>query len=68
GIFSRAGIPFIYFGVGTHKNYHTVNDDFENVNRLFFLSSIDTILEQIVYLDNAISGDAYNIPTNIKTI
>ena len=67
GIFSRAGIPFIYFGVGTHKNYHTVNDDFENVNQALFLASIDTIFEQIVYLDNAMSIDTHNIPADVKS-
>ncbi len=67
GIFSRAGIPFIYFGVGSHKNYHTVNDNFENVNQALFLASIDTIFEQIVYLDNAMSVDTHYIPADVKS-
>jgi Zn-dependent M28 family amino/carboxypeptidase len=58
GIFSKAGIPFIYFGVGEHKNYHTEHDDFEHVNQKFFLAATAVIFEQIIYLDNAISISA----------
>jgi Zn-dependent M28 family amino/carboxypeptidase len=58
GIFSKAGVPFVYFGVGEHKNYHTVHDDFEHVNQQFFLAATAVIFEQIIYLDNAISNNA----------
>ncbi len=54
GVFSRAGIPFIYFGVGTHKNYHSEFDDYENINQNFYLAAINIIFQQLTYLDNAI--------------
>ena len=54
GVFSRAGIPFIYFGVGTHKNYHSEFDDYDNINKNFYLSAINIIFQQLTYLDNAI--------------
>lgn len=36
GIFSKAGIPFIYFGVGSHKNYHSEFDNYANINQGLF--------------------------------
>ena len=56
GIFSKAGIPFIYFGVGTHKNYHSEFDDYANINQGLFLSATEVIFQQLIYLDNAMSA------------
>ena len=56
GIFSKAGIPFIYFGVGTHKNYHSEFDDYDNINQDLFLSATEVIFQQLIYLDNAMSA------------
>lgn len=55
GVFSKAGIPFIYFGVGTHKNYHSEHDDFDNINQGFYLSALDVIYQQLIFLDTAMS-------------
>jgi Zn-dependent M28 family amino/carboxypeptidase len=51
GVFYREGIPFIYFGVGTHKNYHKTSDTFSNVNQPFFIKAVDSIYQQIIFLD-----------------
>ncbi len=51
GVFNKAGIPFIYFGVGTHKNYHTEFDTYGNINQKFYLAAIDAIFEQLIYVD-----------------
>ena len=53
GVFSKAGIPFIYFGVGTHKNYHSEFDDYDNINKNFYLAAISIIFQQLAYIDNA---------------
>lgn len=53
GVFSKAGIPFIYFGVGTHKNYHSEFDNYANINQNFYLAAINIIFQQLVYIDNA---------------
>jgi len=53
GVFSKAGIPFIYFGVGTHKNYHTEFDDYGNINQTFYLAAVDAIFTQLIYVDKA---------------
>jgi len=36
GVFHRAGIPFIYFGMGTHTNYHQYSDIFSHINHDLF--------------------------------
>jgi Zn-dependent M28 family amino/carboxypeptidase len=43
-VFFRAGIPHIYFGVEDHPDYHQPSDDFENVDREWFLKSVDTLI------------------------
>jgi Zn-dependent M28 family amino/carboxypeptidase len=53
GVFSKAGIPFIYFGVGTHKNYHTEFDDYKHINQTFYLAAVDAIFTQLVFVDKA---------------
>lgn len=46
GAFHEAGIPFLYFGVEDHKDYHRPGDTFENLMPEFFVKaaqfSIDT--------------------------
>ncbi len=37
------GIPFIYFGVERHEDYHGVGDTYEKINTTFFLSVCDFI-------------------------
>lgn len=50
-IFYRANIPFIYFGVGDHKNYHTENDIYEQVNLPFYYSATQYIYQQLLFFD-----------------
>lgn len=49
--FHRAKIPFIYFGVEDHKDYHQPTDDFENINQVFYVHAVETILEAVKALD-----------------
>jgi hypothetical protein len=49
--FHRAGVPFVYFGVEDHKDYHKPTDDFEAVTADFFLHAAETILDALVTLD-----------------
>lgn len=44
GAFHNAGIPFIYFGVEDHPEYHQPSDDFETIPQDFFLRSIETVV------------------------
>ncbi len=49
GAFHAKGIPFIYFGVEDHKDYHKSSDEFKNIHPQFFQDAANTI-QQI--LDN----------------
>lgn len=44
GAFAAVHIPFIYFGVEDHKDYHKPTDKFENINQTFFLNAANAIL------------------------
>jgi Zn-dependent M28 family amino/carboxypeptidase len=54
--FNRKHIPFIYFGVGEHKNYHTVHDDFYNVNLPFFTQASQSIFQYLMFFDENIQS------------
>jgi Zn-dependent M28 family amino/carboxypeptidase len=49
--FHRKKIPFVYFGVEDHEDYHHPSDDFEKVNQVFYRKSVETILQSIIALD-----------------
>ena len=49
--FHREKIPFIYFGVEDHKDYHRPADDFANIQPEFYVRSVDTIIEVIRAFD-----------------
>ncbi len=55
GEFYRAGYPFLYFGVEDHANYHKPTDDFENIDKEFYVRAAHAILESIIRLDNELN-------------
>jgi hypothetical protein len=52
GPFHQQGIPFIYFGVEDHPQYHQPSDTFENINPDFYLEAVETIIGVIEKFDN----------------
>lgn len=42
--FHREKIPFIYFGVEDHKDYHKPTDNFANIQPDFFVKAVETII------------------------
>ena len=52
--FFNAGIPFIYFGVEDHPDYHKVSDEFSKVNKSFYVQASSYILNTSVSLDKTI--------------
>jgi len=50
--FNKKDIPFIYFGVEDHKDYHKASDEFKNINTTFFINASDAILEITKRLDS----------------
>ncbi|MND85695.1 Aminopeptidase YwaD precursor [compost metagenome] len=49
--FHRAGLPFLYFGVNYHDDYHRPTDDFEKVIPATFQSSTELAIEGFHALD-----------------
>ena len=52
GSFHQKGIPFLYFGVEDHKDYHQPTDDFENIQPQFFINVVESIITIFEQLDN----------------
>lgn len=50
--FYNANIPFLYFGVEDHKDYHQPTDDFENIHPNFYHNAVVTIITVFNALDN----------------
>ena len=53
-VFHEAGIPFVYFGVEDHEDYHSATDDFERVDPAEYVASVRTILMAVRALDAAL--------------
>ena len=51
GPFHRKKIPFIYFGVEDHKDYHKPSDMYENIQPKFYVNAVETILMAIKSID-----------------
>jgi Zn-dependent M28 family amino/carboxypeptidase len=49
--FHREKIPFVYFGVEDHKDYHRPSDDFETLTADFYVRAAETILDALRSLD-----------------
>lgn len=56
GAFHSAGIPFVYFGVEDHPDYHEPTDDPEKVNAGFYYPATRTIAAFVTRLDATIAG------------
>lgn len=50
--FHKAEIPFIYFGVEDHGDYHKPTDDFENIHPTFYTNAVQTIISFFKQVDN----------------
>ena len=51
GPFHSKGVPFVYFGVEDHENYHKATDEFETIPQEFYKSSVQLILNAILAFD-----------------
>jgi Peptidase family M28 len=57
GPFHDAGIPFVYFGVEDHPDYHKPSDTADRIPLAFFQHAADTILDAVRTLDAALPFD-----------
>jgi hypothetical protein len=51
GEFHKAGIPFIYFGVEDHPDYHKPTDTAEKIEPRFFGDVADMVIEALRTFD-----------------
>lgn len=56
GPFHDRGIPFVYFGVEDHPDYHRATDDFERIDPGFFLNAVRTVLASAIALDQGLTA------------
>ena len=49
--FYEQGIPYIYFGVEDHPDYHKPSDIFEKINLEFYLDVVDFVIDTTEELD-----------------
>lgn len=54
GAFHEAGIPFIYFGVEDHPDYHQPTDTADKIDPSFFFQAALTILDAVSTIDRAL--------------
>lgn len=54
--FNAKNIPFLYFGVEDHKDYHQASDKFENISRAFFIDAADAIKTIVSNIDKGRSS------------
>jgi Zn-dependent M28 family amino/carboxypeptidase len=51
GAFNAKNIPFLYFGVEDHKDYHKASDEFQNINKSFYTDAVKAILNVSTNID-----------------
>jgi hypothetical protein len=51
GPFHAAKIPFVYFGVEDHADYHKPTDTADKINRGFLVDVAETVLDAVIQLD-----------------
>ena len=49
--FHAKGIPFVYFGVEDHPDYHRSSDEYDKIDPHFFLNAVRTILASVLAFD-----------------
>jgi Zn-dependent M28 family amino/carboxypeptidase len=56
GQFHRARIPFVYFGVEDHPDYHRPTDDAERLAPAFYAGAAATVLDAVRTLDRNLAA------------
>lgn len=49
--FAKRKIPYLYFGVDLHRDYHKTSDVFERVDPVFYTGAVESILSVVKALD-----------------
>ena len=54
--FHERGIPFLYFGVADHPDYHRPTDDAERIDPIWFTAAVETLLGAVRTVDQSLDG------------
>ena len=54
GAFHAKKIPFLYFGVEDHADYHQPSDDFKKIGKAFYKNAVSSILEVVKNFDKGV--------------
>jgi len=52
GAFNAKNIPFLYFGVEDHKDYHKETDEYSTITKQFFSDAAEAVLEVVKNIDH----------------
>lgn len=55
GPFHEAGIPFVYFGVEDHPDYHKPSDEVRTITPRFYVDAVRTVLMAVQALDSSLA-------------
>jgi len=50
-VFHKEGIPFLYFGVEDHEDYHKASDEYQNIQPEFFKEAVNVVIQAIAIAD-----------------
>ena len=65
--FHAANIPFLYFLVGEHKDYHKPTDDFETIDQDFYVGAVEVAVDVIRELDQNLPAIAAQQREHLST-
>lgn len=54
--FHKRQIPYIYFGVEDHEDYHQSTDTYDNINEIFYVDAVELIIDAIEAYDAYLSN------------
>ena len=49
--FHKRAVPFVYFGVPDHADYHQPTDTVENIDQEFYREVSETVLDAVLLFD-----------------
>ncbi|KJD31662.1 peptidase M20 [Tamlana nanhaiensis] len=52
--FYKKDVPFLYFGVEDHKDYHEPTDDYENILPKFYIKAVNAIISVFKTIDTTL--------------
>ncbi|MGO4294589.1 M28 family peptidase [Chitinophaga sp. RAB17] len=58
--FFKQKIPFLYFGVEDHPDYHHATDEYTRINHSFYYRAVQTILDVVKKMDSDMPENKYS--------